>query len=441
MINLWGFPNIFFYVFFLNSSRSLYGDVIHDKKTILESLKKDDTSFTGDGYVSLSIIYLTFSLFNWLTPSFIVFTGPRVAVVVGASINIFFMLTFLYPMTWLLYTASALLGFGAAILWTGQGALLARCSNPDNISRNSGIFWALLQCNMFFGNLFVYFAFQNKAHIDEHTRLMVVVVLSAVAFLSVIVLLGLRRVPDNSEMGDMDAEIPRSAWSSAWYASQSAAKLFITRDMMLLTLPFAYTGFVLSFFSGIYGPSVGFTQKIHETPKEYVGIIGICIGIGEVTAGTVFGILGSKTVRFGRDPIVIIAYVIHLVAYLLIYLNLPDNAPFKETEDVSYIDPPEIWVALLCAVLLGLGDGSFSTQIYSMLAGVFVKQSAAAFAIFKFTQSVAAAIAFYYAYHLGLGIQLGILVIFATVGTITFCFVELKYKQLAKSEKIEESEK
>uniref|UniRef100_A0A1A9UNU9 UNC93-like protein MFSD11 n=1 Tax=Glossina austeni TaxID=7395 RepID=A0A1A9UNU9_GLOAU len=410
-------------------------------KTILESLKKDDASFTGDGYVSLSIVYLTFSLFNWLAPSFIAPTGPRAAIVIGSLIYIFFMLTFLFPMTWLLYTASALLGFGAAIFWTGQGALLARCSNPGNISRNSGIFWALLQSNLFFGNLFVYFAFRNKAHIDGHTRLMVIIVLTAVGFLGVIFLLALKRVPDNSEMGDMDAEIPRSAWSSAWYALQSAGKLFITRDMMLLTVTFIYTGLELSFFSGIYGPSVGFTEKIHETPKEYVGIIGICIGIGEVTAGTLFGILGSKTVRFGRDPIVITAYVIHLLAFALIYLNLPDNAPFKETEDVSYIDPPKIWLALLSAVMLGLGDGSFNTQIYSMLAGDFVKQSAAAFAIFKCTQSVAAAIAFYYAYHLGLGIQLGILAVFATLGTITFCFVELKYKQLAKSEKTEESEK
>ncbi|XP_037896547.1 UNC93-like protein MFSD11 [Glossina fuscipes] len=192
---------------------------------------------------------------------------------------------------------------------------------------------------------------------------------------------------------------------------------------------FNILGLELSFFSGIYRPSVGFTEKIHETPKEYVGIIGICIGIGGMTAGTVFGILGSKTARFGRNPIVITAYVIHLVAFFLIYLNLPDNAPFKETEDVSYIDPPKIWLALLCALMLGLGDVSFNTQIYSMLAGVFVKQSAAAFAIFKFTQSVAAAIAFFYAYHLGLGVQLGILVMFATFGTITFRFVELKYKQ------------
>lgn len=55
------------------------------------------------------------------------------------------MVTFLFPKTWLLYTASAVLGAGAALIWTGQGSYLSRCSNETNISRNSGIFWAMLQ--------------------------------------------------------------------------------------------------------------------------------------------------------------------------------------------------------------------------------------------------------------------------------------------------------
>lgn len=55
------------------------------------------------------------------------------------------MVSFLFPRTWLLYLASLLLGAGAALIWTGQGTYLSRCSNPSNISRNSGVFWALLQ--------------------------------------------------------------------------------------------------------------------------------------------------------------------------------------------------------------------------------------------------------------------------------------------------------
>lgn len=49
------------------------------------------------------------------------------------------------PRTWLLYLTSGILGIGAAITWTGQGSFLSRCSDTNTISRNSGIFWAMLQ--------------------------------------------------------------------------------------------------------------------------------------------------------------------------------------------------------------------------------------------------------------------------------------------------------
>lgn len=57
----------------------------------------------------------------------------------------FFMVSFLYPKTELLYVASGVLGAGAALIWTGQGSYLSRCSNESNIARNSGVFWAMLQ--------------------------------------------------------------------------------------------------------------------------------------------------------------------------------------------------------------------------------------------------------------------------------------------------------
>jgi len=56
-----------------------------------------------------------------------------------------FIMSFSIPHTWLLYLASCIIGVGAALIWTGQGNYLTLNSSEDTISRNSGVFWALLQ--------------------------------------------------------------------------------------------------------------------------------------------------------------------------------------------------------------------------------------------------------------------------------------------------------
>ncbi|BFF92673.1 UNC93-like protein MFSD11 [Drosophila madeirensis] len=398
------------------------------EKTILDSISQEDDNFKGEGYTSLAIIYLFFSLSNWLAPSFISFTGPRVAMVVGALTYTAFMITFMFPSTVLLYVGSAVLGLGASITWTGQGTYLARCSESTTISRNSGVFWALLQCSMFIGNLFVYYQFQDKTRIDKETRNLVIGVLTVIAVLGIVFLAALRSMPDNAEH-DNELEQKHTGWDQAMYALKSAGQLFFTKKMLLLSLAFFYTGLELSFFSGVFGSAIGFTTKIAETPKEIVGLVGICIGAGEVFGGGLFGILGNKTTRFGRDPIVIVGYIMHMAAFFMTFINLPNSAPFKDTTDISYLETPSASIALVCAFLLGLGDACFNTQIYSMLGGEYVNNAVGAFALFKFTQSVAAAISFFYSSHFGLYVQLAILVVTGTIGTIAFVFVEWGFKR------------
>lgn len=61
-------------------------------------------------------------------------------VTIGLSM---FLVSFLWLSSFLLYLMSAVQGFGAAILWTGQGTYLTLNSDPSTMSRNSGVFWAL----------------------------------------------------------------------------------------------------------------------------------------------------------------------------------------------------------------------------------------------------------------------------------------------------------
>ncbi|CAD7094176.1 unnamed protein product [Hermetia illucens] len=382
---------------FLFTSFQTMGNI---EKTVLDSIHYDDPSFTGDGYTSLAIIYAVFALIGWLAPSVLAYTGPRGAMLIGGSTYCLFMVSFLWPRNWLLYLASAILGLGASITWTGQGTFLSRCSDTSTISRNSGVFWAMLQ--------------------------------ATVACLGLIFLASLRSIQDIRPVTDSEIEEAKSGIENALIAFKQAIRLFITRDMLILSVAFFYTGLELSFYSGVYGPSIGFTLAISETPKQIVGLAGICIGAGEVIGGVGFGLLGSKTNRFGRDPIVITGFIIHVIAFFLIFINLPNSAPFGDTHDIAYLNPPKPWIALLCAFMLGFGDACYNTQIYSMLGGVYAKHSIPAFALFKFVQSLAAAAGFFYSSHLGLRAQMGILIAFGTIGTACFCIVEWKAKRREK---------
>ena len=107
-------------------------------------------------------------------------------------------LQFYKPNTVALYALSAVLGVGAAIIWTAQGNYLTLNSDETTMSRNSGIFWAMLQFSMVIGNTFVFIQFQGLSDIDTHTRTVVVIVLLVVCCVGVLTLALLRKPPRDS---------------------------------------------------------------------------------------------------------------------------------------------------------------------------------------------------------------------------------------------------
>lgn len=99
---------------------------------------------------------------------------------------------------------------------------------------------------MFFGNLFVYFQFQGKTHIDEQTRTLVFSVLIAVGILGFIFLTALRPIHDNQHVvhagsNDNDDEMERPM-NGVIVAFRNSVNLFFTKEMLLLSLTFFYTG-------------------------------------------------------------------------------------------------------------------------------------------------------------------------------------------------------
>lgn len=411
------------------------------EQTVIKSF--NSTEFHGSGYTSMAIIYGVFSASNLLAPSLVTVIGPQLSMFFSGLLYSGYIAMFIYPYTWSFYTASVLVGIGAAVLWTAQGNVLAINSTDTTIGRNSGIFWALLQFSLFFGNLFIYFAWHGHVHISDKDRLTVFIPLTVISLVGCFQFFLIRKPePDaapssSSEVTEslLPAEVTESSSSDssdqpglcfqATDAFVQACKMFVTREMLLLSISIAYTGLELTFYSGVYGTCIGAMARFGQDSKSLIGVSGIFIGIGEILGGGVFGML-NKSNRFGRNPVVLLGLLTHYVAFYLIFLNIANDAPLapeEGTELQAYITP-SVTVALLCSFLLGLGDSCFNTQLLSIIGFMFRNNSAPAFAVFKFIQSIAAALAFFYSNYLLLQWQLLILVIFGFLGSTSFFVAE-----------------
>ncbi|KAI8494964.1 DUF895 domain membrane protein [Branchiostoma belcheri] len=386
------------------------------EQTVIQSVQQEGLLIGASGYVSLAIIYSVFAVANWGAPSVVSVCGPRTSMVIGAVMYCLFIAVFIYPMVWALYVGSVLLGLGASILWTGEGSYLTLNSTPETIGRNSGLFWALQTSSFLFGNVFVWQEFTGKEIIDPKTRIQVYVSLLVVSCVGTLMLFTLR----NKKPGD-----------------SASLSVNSENDVESKEGPLQAFRLELNFYSGVYGTCIGNTKAFGDEAKSLIGISGAFLGAGEIIGGAAFGLSGKLANRHGRDPIILLGFLVHTTAYYLIYINLPQSSPITEiVTDASYypvLIQSNKYVAVLCGFLLGLGDACFNTQVYSILGSLFSGDSAAsAFALFFFTQSLTAAAGFFYSTYLILQWQLLIVAVFCVAGTLAFFEVEWKTSRPSK---------
>ncbi|NXD10659.1 MFS11 protein, partial [Nothocercus nigrocapillus] len=400
-------------------------------QTVITNL--NNTEFHGSGYTSMSIIYGVFSASNLISPSVVAVVGPQLSMVISGVFYSLYIAVFIQPSTWAFYTVSVFIGIAAAVLWTAQGNCLTVNSDENSIGRNSGIFWALLQSSLFFGNLYIYFAWQGKTHISESDRRTVFIALTVISLVGTVLFFLIRKQEDTKTPGEEDSTNELQGDSSSFQSKMARAvaafkksiKLSFTKEILLLSVTTAYTGLELTFFTGVYGTCIGAVNRFGNEEKSLIGLSGIFIGVGEVLGGGIFGLVSKKN-SFGRNPVVMLGIVVHFIAFYLIFFNVPNDAPIapmEGTDDIAYMIPSKE-VAILCSFLLGLGDSCFNTQLLSILGFLYSEDSAPAFAIFKFVQSICAAVAYFYSNYFLLQWQLLIMVVVGFFGTVTFFVVE-----------------
>ena len=120
----------------------------------LETTVSDDKTLAT---VTLSVIYAVFTLTTIFAPKVVSVLGPRLSMTLGAVPYVLLVFANIAPSWALLIPASAGVGLGAGVLWTGQGIYMSRCAireaaatgEPvDTVTgRLNALFWTAFQFN------------------------------------------------------------------------------------------------------------------------------------------------------------------------------------------------------------------------------------------------------------------------------------------------------
>lgn len=102
-----------------------------------------DRGLEGVGFNSLILLYAFFTLAEPAAAALVSRHGAKRCMVSGSLTYTIYILSLMAGSPAAIYLASVLLGFGGALLWTGQSTYLVQASKRESYGKNSGLFSTL----------------------------------------------------------------------------------------------------------------------------------------------------------------------------------------------------------------------------------------------------------------------------------------------------------
>ena len=425
------------------------------------------TPFTGiDGYLSCVLVYLTYGISNWLAPMFIKKFSARFSMLIGSIFYITYLLAFIYPNTTILWIFSILLGFGAALVWTGQGVFLSINSNDKNIDRNSSIFFTIENSTMIWGNIYLFYIWKGADRITSEIRIPFFIIFSVIMAIGSVLLVFLRKWPieekesnavDDDEIKPIKTNIDKitsnSYSSSSFDAFKQALLLVTTPNMLKNWIPFFCAGISQTFVTVVFPTMVGHCKTFGTDSDRLIGIVMIVSGFGMVLGSSIWTPINRMVLKndkstplFSRRCIINIGTLAFLIASVLICTLMPEDSPIKTTEKntgnvkiFSLFSTKQVTFPLACLMmfLISFADSCLRVQILTYIGWYYQKLPAPGFAIYHSLRSIFCGISFMYAKQvLWIQILILVLVYIAAAG----CFYNLEHEKKMGEKKEKEGE-
>jgi MFS family permease len=396
----------------------------------------------GDlGFQSLTVVYVFYGLCVVMAPVFCQRFGSTRTMAAGAVTYSLFSGSLIWGEALPILVASAVLGFGAALLWVSQGEHITACSSAHNRGRNAGIFWMGLQGASTAGPLASFLILSRYSEDDKaQANTLMFTVFTACGLVGLALLCLLKPLPSAAANQDADASaVARSRQPHATKAPSfgaqvaSSARAVIAackqRDTALLLLGCHWSGLEVAFSNGEYFKLVGDGKD-----ESVIGLVFIAWGFTDCVGGVSLGSISDRLERRGlpgRKAIVLLGTACFAAALLI--TRHVRALPGKDLDVVGPRFPPGAplagsasWLAFVGAALFGLGDACWNTQLYAVLGGLYPAHGEVAFAVYQFFQQTGAILGFALPLALSLEDSVGPVIVQACVvglAALSFCAV------------------
>jgi MFS family permease len=356
------------------------------------------TLLGGNAYYVLSILYCFAAFSNFASSSVLSIFGKNTKVALTSASFCYVQYlavisAYLYfkdmqdILRWVLYGSAALIGFGAAILWTAQGTLLALNSDESTRGVHMGLFWAFFQVSLVAGNIIAYFVFAKE--IEPFILFAVFIV---VASFGGFLFLTLRRVegpaanPVDVEALKQDVNEPiNSTRYEVKKDNEFVATLKMLKSRELLPqLPiFGMISMMTSYQSGTF-------PLLFNEDKSRVGAIFTGFGISVIVSALIGGKIKD---RLSSKKFLIITLIIDFLAIACGFLGEFIDRNTEKPHSMLYYS---MYFGFM--IVFGAADSFTSVYVYTLLGGLFPNkpESSRSIAMFKFVQSLGSATAFFY---------------------------------------------
>ncbi|XP_039122981.1 UNC93-like protein 1 [Dioscorea cayenensis subsp. rotundata] len=185
-------------------------------------------------------LYTTFAIFGVLGGGFYNLLGPRLTLLSGCSTFVLYAGSFLYynhhQHQLFVIISGAILGIGAGLLWSGQGAIMTSYPPPHRKGTFISIFWSIFNLGGVIGGLI---PFILNYHRTSATSVNDGTYIAFMAFMALGTVLSLVILPPNQVIRDDGYRVATVKYSSAATEALEILRLF-TNWKMLLIVPAAW---------------------------------------------------------------------------------------------------------------------------------------------------------------------------------------------------------